>query len=232
MKWGILGALDAEVDLICSQMTVTAETPLFGTTYYEGTVHGQEIVVACCGVGKVNAAICAAAAMHQFGADCIINIGIAGAMEHGLHVLDIVISSEVGFHDQDAVMLKYYPKHAFFPADAALITLCEQACRTIPDMAGRYRRGRIVSGDIFVQDAAVKASIAERYAPACVEMEGAAVGHAAFMYEKPYLVIRTMSDTADDDATETYDNFMQEAAHTSATIVLKMLELSAARESA
>lgn len=227
MKWGILGALDAEVALIRKEMTVSRQTPLFGTTYYEGTVHGQEIVLVCCGVGKVNAAICAAAAMERFGADCIINVGIAGAMGQGLNILDVVISREVGFHDQDAVMLKYYPQRAFFSADPALSALCERACADIPEMAGRYRVGRIVSGDVFVNDAAVKQSIRDRYAPDCVEMEGAAIGHAAFMYEKPYLVIRTMSDAADDNADETYDDFIGEAAHTSATIILKMLDLAA-----
>lgn len=227
MKWGILGALDAEVDLIRREMTVSHETPLFGTTYYEGTVHGQEIVLVCCGVGKVNAAICAAAAVERFGADCIVNVGIAGAMGHGLNILDVVISREVGFHDQDTVMLKYYPQRAFFAADESLISLCERACAAIPEMTNRYRVGRIVSGDVFVNDAAVKQSIRDRYTPDCVEMEGAAIGHAAFMYEKPYLVIRTMSDAADDNADETYDDFIGEAAHTSASIILKMLDLAA-----
>lgn len=226
MKWGILGALDAEVALIRKEMTVTAETPLFGTVYYEGMIGQEQIVLVCCGVGKVNAAVCASAAMTQFGADCIINIGIAGAMAHGLRVLDVVISSETGFHDQDAVMLKYYPRHEFFPADSALAALCERACRALPEMEGRWRHGRIVSGDQFINDAAIKQSINARYAPACVEMEGAAIGHAAFMYRKPYLVIRTMSDAADDAADNTYDDFMERAAHTSASIVLKMLALS------
>ena len=197
MKWGILGALDAEVDLIRNKMTITSETPLFGTVFYEGTVGREQIVLVCCGVGKVNAA-----------------------------VLDVVISDEVGFHDQDEVMLKYYPKRAFFPADSSLISLCERACQALPEMEHRWRRGRIVSGDVFVNDAAVKQSINERYTPACVEMEGAAIGHAAYMYRKPYLVIRTMSDAADDAADTSYDNFIDEAAHTSASIILKMLELS------
>ena len=148
-------------------------------------------------------------------------------MGHGLNILDVVISREVGFHDQDAVMLNYYPKRAFFPTDPALCALCERACAAIPEMAGRYRTGRIVSGDVFVNDAAVKQSIRDRYEPDCVEMEGAAIGHAAFMYEKPYLVIRTMSDAADDNADETYDDFIGEAARTSATIILKMLDLAA-----
>ncbi len=225
MKWGILGALDAEVELIRSQMAIAGQAEQFGTIFYEGTVHGKEVVLVCCGVGKVNAAVCAAAVLSQFGADCIVNVGIAGAMAHGLHILDVVISSEVGFHDQDAVMLKYYPKRAFFSADDALIALCDRACAALPEMEGRWRHGRIVSGDRFVDDARTKRAINARYAPACVEMEGAAIGHAAFMYKKPYLVIRTMSDAADDVANETYDNFIGEAARTSASIILKMLEL-------
>jgi adenosylhomocysteine nucleosidase len=226
MIWGILGALDAEIALIREQMTIEKQENRFGTTFYHGVVNEKNIVLACCGVGKVNAAVCAAYVLGTCGADCIINIGIAGAMQSGLHMLDVVISDEAGFHDQDAVMLNYYPNRAFFPADKELAALCDRACSNIPRLEGKYLHGRIVSGDQFVSETAVKASINERYSPACVEMEGAAVAHAAFMYEKPYLVIRTMSDAADDDADETYDNFIEEAARTSAEIILTMLALA------
>ena len=121
MKWGILGALDAEIELIRKHMDIKNETPLFGTVFYEGTVSGHEVVLVCCGVGKVNAAVCAATVCDKFGADCIVNVGIAGAMAHGLHILDVVISSETGFHDQDEVMLKYYPQRAFCPADEEIL---------------------------------------------------------------------------------------------------------------
>ncbi|MDO5547712.1 MAG: 5'-methylthioadenosine/adenosylhomocysteine nucleosidase [Eubacteriales bacterium] len=226
MVWGILGALDAEIALIREQMTIERQEDRFGTTFYFGTVHGKSIVLACCGVGKVNAAVCAAYVLGTGGADCVINVGIAGAMKAGLHMLDVVISEEAGFHDQDSVMLNYYPHRAFFPADAQLAALCDRACAQIPRLDGKYIHGRIVSGDQFVSETTAKHSINERYAPACVEMEGAAIAHAAFMYEKPYLVIRTMSDAADDDADETYDNFIDEAAKTSAEIILHMLALA------
>lgn len=226
MVWGILGALDAEIALIREQMEITKQEDRFGTTFYFGTVHGKSVVLACCGVGKVNAAVCAAYVLGTCGADCVVNVGIAGAMKPGLHMLDVVISEEVGFHDQDTVMLDYYPKRAFFQADPALAALCDRACSEIPRLTGKYLHGRIASGDQFVSETAVKQSINDRYAPACVEMEGAAVGHAAFMYEKPFLVIRTMSDAADDDADETYDNFIDEAAKTSAEIILHMLALA------
>lgn len=226
MVWGILGALDAEIALIREHMEIEKQEDRFGTTFYFGTVHGKSVVLACCGVGKVNAAVCAAYLLGTCGADCVVNVGIAGAMMSGLHMLDVVISEEVGFHDQDTVMLNYYPKRAFFQADPTLAALCDRACAEIPRLAGKYLHGRIASGDQFVSETAVKQSINKRYAPACVEMEGAAVGHAAFMYEKPFLVIRTMSDAADDNADETYDNFIDEAAKTSAEIILHMLALA------
>ncbi len=222
MVWGILGALDEEVALIASQMHITRTTHMLGTTFHVGTVHGKHVVVACCGIGKVNAAVCATTLLQHFQTDCVINVGIAGAMAHGLRVLDVVVASEVCFHDQDAVMQQYYPKCTFFPADAALIALCQRACLTLSQP---ITLGRIASGDVFVSDSATKTRILTKYTPACVEMEGAAIGHVAFMHDKPYLVIRTMSDTADDAAQQTYDDFMHRAAEQSARIVLQMLAL-------
>ncbi len=229
MKWGILGSLDTDIQPVRNNMHITAETAILGTTFYEGVVCGQEIVLACCGVGKVNAAVRTAVAIQTFGADCILNIGIAGAMQPDLHMLDTVISSEVGFHDQDSVMLDYYPHRAFFPADAALAALCDRACAALPAPIGRIVHGRIVSGDQFVGETGQKAQIAARCSPACVEMEAAAIGQAAYSFDKPFLAVCTISDTADDDADATYDDFFAEAARRSADIVLQMLALSARR---
>ena len=225
MVWGILGALDEEVALIRARMDVSDKTDMLGTTFYTGTVSGKNVVLACCGVGKVNAAVCAATVIQRFGADCVVNVGIAGAMRHGLHVMDVVAAREVGFHDQDAVMLNYYPKKDFFRTDDRLLDLCTRACEQLTDRKGGFSAGRIVSGDVFVSDKATKEDINARYAPDCVEMEGAAIGHVSYMHDTPFLVIRTMSDTADDEAQETYDNFIHDAAEQSAHIVLKMLEI-------
>lgn len=225
MVWGILGALDAEVALICEKMDTDRKEEMFGTTFHIGAIDGHRVVVVCCGIGKVNAAVCTTTMIQRFGADCIINVGIAGAMGHGLNVLDVVAATEVGFHDQDAVMLKYYPNRAFFETDAQLLALCRKACSALI-LDGQVTEGRIVSGDVFVSDKATKDSINARYQPACVEMEGASIGHVSYMHGKPFLVIRTMSDAADDAAANTYDDFMNRAAHQSARIILKMLELA------
>ncbi|NCB29217.1 MAG: 5'-methylthioadenosine/adenosylhomocysteine nucleosidase [Clostridia bacterium] len=226
MVWGILGALDEEVALIREKMQVDRSVDMLGTTFHVGTYEGKALVLACCGIGKVNAAVCATTLIQRFGAECVVNVGIAGAMAHGLRVLDVVVAREVGFHDQDAVMLNYYPKKQFFRTDDALFELCARACAQLPELESTVTTGRILSGDVFVSDRATKERINAAYAPACVEMEGASIGHTSYMHGKPFLIIRTMSDTADDAAQTTYDDFMHRAALQSARIILKMLELA------
>lgn len=223
MTWGILGALDQEVALIKKNMQVDHIYKKYGTTFYTGQIKGKAVVLAACGIGKVNAAVCTAAVLNEFGADCVINVGIAGAMHSDLHIMDVVIGSEVGFHDQDPIMLNYYPKKEFFGASTELVALCEKVCCEMNTLKGNHYTGRIMSGDVFVNDPSVKQCINEHYAPYCVEMEGASIGHVAYMHGKPFLVIRTMSDSADEEADQSYDNFIDVAAHQSASIILKML---------
>ena len=225
MKIGIIGALSEEVRLVREKMAVSSQQELLGTTFYMGHFENHEIVLVCCGVGKVNAAACAQTVIREFGAEAVINIGIAGAMAHGLRAMDVVISSEAAFHDQDAIMLKYYPQREFFEADPRLIALCKRACEE-SSLHGKAICGRVITGDVFVNDRETRDRLFSRYSPACTEMEGAAIAHVCYMNQVPFLIIRTMSDAADDEADESYDNFIEDAAQQSAGIVLKMLELT------
>ena len=222
--WGILGALDREVALLRAEMAVDRTEEALGTTFAFGTLRGRRVVVACCGVGKVNAAACATWLLCARGCGLILNAGIAGAVGHGLRTLDVVASRELCFHDQDPVMLKYFPKRRLFAGDPALLALCRRACARPGVLQGAYREGRIATGDRFVADRATRDRIVADCAPDCVEMEGAAIAHVAFAVGKPCLVIRTMSDCADDDTDVTYDDFLERAADQSARIVLAMLE--------
>jgi adenosylhomocysteine nucleosidase len=224
--WGILGALDREVALLREEMVVESSEALFGTTFYIGTLYQQPVVVACCGVGKVNATACATLMVYRYACDVLINAGIAGAVGAGLKTLDVVISKELCFHDQDAVMLKYFPQRAIFNADETLLTLCQAACKKSGVLQTHYRLGRIATGDAFVTDKETRNRIIAATHPECVEMEGAAIAHVAFAAGVPCLVIRTMSDCADDEASETYDDFLERAADQSAKIVLEMVRLA------
>lgn len=221
MKIGILGALDAEVALLVENMQVERKTEDLGTAFYSGELKGCPVVVAVMGIGKINAALCTAYMIREMGAEAIVNVGIAGAMGEGLGVMDVVVSSEVLFHDTEPLMVNYYPFRARFEADAALRGKALEACgEVLGDTGHQYRAGLIATGDQFIASAAQRESINARFAPDCVEMEGAAVGQAAFVHDVPFLVIRTMSDSADDEAEDTYDNFMGDAANQSAAIVM------------
>lgn len=225
MVWGIIGALEKEVELIKNSMALEKSARLFGSECYVGSYAGQKLIVVCSGIGKVNAAVCASALIREFGAEAIINVGIAGALGHGLEVLDVVISDSVVFHDIDLDLFsRYYPYRRSFEADSKLIVL---AVRAVESMEGRrfgYKVGCIATGDAFINSREVKESIQDRLSPLCVEMEGAAVGEAAYMNGVPFIIIRAMSDNADEDADTAYDNLFDLAAHNSASIVLRMIE--------
>lgn len=225
MTYGIIGALDQEIALVKEKMTEVEEHPLYGRPFYTGRIGDKEIVLVCCGVGKVSAALFANAVIREFHAEAVINIGIAGAIGAGIGVMDVVLSTEAAFHDQDEIMVKYYPFCRSFVADPALLALAQKACESVP-LYGKYVCGRIVTGDQFVNDPKVKRSLVERFDPSCTEMEGAGIAHASYVNDTPFLIIRTMSDSADDEADRSYDNFIDVAAHQSAAIVLKMLELA------
>ena len=154
--WGILGALDREVALLRAEMTVDRTEEALGATFAFGTLRGRRVAVACCGVGKVNAAACATWLLCARGCGLILNAGIAGAVGHGLRTLDVVASRELCFHDQDPVMLKYFPKRRLFAGDPALLTLCRRACARPGVLQGAYREGRIATGDRFVADRATR----------------------------------------------------------------------------
>lgn len=223
-KWGILGALDAEIAKIKENMQVERTVDVYGTTVYEGKVYGVPVVLVCCGIGKVNAAALASVIIREFKVDVIVNVGIAGAMGHGVGTLDVVVSECAEFHDTDDVMKKYYPFTQCFNADESMIELCRAALAQV-DIAKEAWFGKIATGDRFVNDKETKQAIADKCAPLCVEMEGASIAQVAYMNKTPFLIIRTMSDSADDDADEVYDNFLELAADQSASIILKMLEL-------
>ena len=225
MRYGIIGALDEEIALVKEQMTEVEAHTLYGRSFYTGRIGEKEIVLVCCGVGKVNAALFANAVIREFHAGAVINIGIAGAIGAGISVMDVVLSTEAAFHDQDEIMVKYYPFCRYFKADEKLLALAQRSCESVP-LHGNVHCGRIVTGDQFVNDPAVKHGLVERFDPCCTEMEGAGIAHASFVNDTPFLIIRTMSDSADEGADDSYDNFIDVAAHQSAAIVLKMLELA------
>lgn len=224
MKWGIIGAMPSEVTLLKQQMQDICEVNVGRQVFLEGILCNQEVVVSSCGIGKVNAAITAQMMIDRFGAQRIINTGIAGAIHHDLKVLDVVVSRELCYHDYNARFLRDYPPYIdSIRASDLMIEAAVEAFEAIDHGSSCCFVGKIASGDQFIESSEVKNKIVEEHHPMCVEMEGAAIGHACTVNDIPFVIIRTMSDNADDNATESYDNFEELAAEHSANIVLEML---------
>lgn len=223
---GIIGAMDIETELILNKMTGVNEKQYAGFTFYTGKYKDLDIVLTSCGVGKVNAASCTQLLIDRFNVTKIINTGIAGSMNEKVKLCDIVISDNVTYHDvRQQQMRTCFPYKEFFTASEQLKSLAVKACKRTELQGFNYHIGRIVTGEAFVSDDGLKKEIINKYSPYCVEMEGAAIGHVADINGIPFIVIRSISDNADDNAALYYDEFESIAANNSAMLVLNMLEL-------
>lgn len=226
MIWGIIGAMPSEIALLQTQMSDVKKETISGLTYQSGMLRGKEVVLCCSEIGKVNAAMCAQTLALRYHVGCMINTGVAGCTCDDLTVLDLVLSRDLVFHDYDwKLQEKYHPHTSKFPGDPGLIALAEKALAGMPEHIG-YKLGRIATGDVFVEDEALRQSIIERTQPDCVEMEGAAIALVAYSNQIPCLVIRCMSDNANGDAGMSFDTFEKIAADHSAKLLLSMLELA------
>ncbi|UCZ55134.1 5'-methylthioadenosine/adenosylhomocysteine nucleosidase [Bacillus shivajii] len=223
-KIGVIGAMQVEIDLILDKMDVQKEYSYAGFSFYSGVLYGKEIVLARCGVGKVNAASCTQIMIDRFDLNYMINTGIAGSLRKDIHVCDIVISTDVTHHDvRQAQMKNLFPFQERFIASKELIELAIKACESVR-LHSNYHCGRVISGECFVEDRHQKELLINTFKPACVEMEGASIAHVSFINKIPFLIIRCISDHADDDATNSYENFEKTAGKQSSSIVIEMVK--------
>ena len=224
---GILCAMDQEVAALYEMIQQPEITEISGYRFAVGRLAGKDVVVAKCGVGKVNAALCTQALADLFNVDCVINVGVGGAVAKGLTVGDIVISMDSVQYDMDASAFGH-PRDeipnmdmTFFPADERLIELAKEAAAKVGAAA---LVGRVMTADLGVDSQALKQELTELFGGACVEMEGAAIGQAACINHIPYIVIRSISDNADGDLVETYQNNFQMSVVNAAKMVLEMVK--------
>ena len=197
---GLMGAMREEIALLCERMTDKGEETVAGVTFYTGLLQGRRVALCCAGIGKVNAACAAQLLIARFGAKALVFSGIAGNMTDKIGVGDVVIGGTLVYHDADREMISdTFPYLKEFAADPVLVAAAEQACT---DAGVKYIVGKIATGDTFVGDSATKAAIEAKCAPDCVEMEGAAVSQIAAKNDVPCVILRAMSDNADEDGHE------------------------------
>ena len=225
-KLGIIGAMQVEVEILLAHMENKTTKTVAGCAFYEGTLQGLPCVVVQCGVGKVNAAMCAQILCSGFAVTHLVNTGIAGSLCADLDIGDLLISTDAMYHDFDCVNFGYPFGQVpgldtfSFPADEAMRALAFAAAEAVNP--GHTRQGRVASGDQFVADKALKEQIISRTQGLCTEMEGAAIAQTAYRNQIPFVILRAISDKADDSAEMDYPTFERIAAHRCAEVVMKM----------
>ncbi len=230
---GIIGAMEEEVAALIHQIEDDEVKTMAGMTFHRGTLWKQQAVVVQSGVGKVNIAICTQILIDVYEVDMVINTGVAGGLYKEINVGDIVISSDAVQHDFDVTGLGYKKSvipgldSSVFQADSELASMAKEACELVnPEI--QCFIGRIVTGDQFISDNKKRAELIEEFDGYCAEMEGAAMAQVASLNKKPFVIIRAISDKADNSAPVSYKEFEEQAIiHTVKLLAAMFLKMGA-----
>lgn len=226
---GIIGAMDEEVSLLKEEMQDIIIKTKASMDFYQGKMEGKDVVVVRSGIGKVNAGICTQILADEYNVDAVINTGIAGSLNSDINIGDIVLSTDALQHDMDATGFGYEPgviprmATSIFLADKRLRELAKNCCERVNADINVFE-GRIVSGDQFISAKDKKEYILKTFHGYCTEMEGAAIAQAAYLNGIPFLIIRAISDKADDSATEDYPTFEKKAILHSVKLMREMIK--------
>lgn len=226
---GIIGAMDEEVEKIKECLENVTIKTIASMDFYEGQLYDIDVVVVRSGIGKVNAAICTQILADRYHVTAIINTGIAGSLNADINIGDIVLSKDTLQHDMDAVAFGYEPsviprmETSVFKGDEELLQIAEEACKE--ELEGiQVFAGRVLSGDQFISEREKKEWLNQNFSGDCTEMEGAAIAHAAYLNHIPFLIIRAISDKADDSANMDYSEFEAMAIQNSVIILKSMIK--------
>lgn len=228
-KIGIIGAMDEEVSRLKEKMNVSKVEKKAGMEFFQGELSGKEAVIVKSGIGKVNAGICTQILVDDFIVDAVINTGVAGSLKNEINIGDIVLSKDALQHDMDATGFGYEPgviprmEESIFKGDETLIQVAKEVNEEVNTEISTFV-GRVVSGDQFISDHAKKTELVENFAGYCTEMEGAAIAQVCYLNKLPFLIIRAISDKADNSATMDYGEFEAKAIEHTVKLVSGMME--------
>ena len=226
---GIIGAMEEEITNLKSHMEVFDVQTIAGMSFFKGAVKGTELVLVRSGIGKVNAGICTQILASVFNVDTVINTGIAGSLNAAIEIGDIVVSTSLVQYDVDARKFGYklgeIPRMNIieFPADKELTDKTESVFAAL-DLGVKLYKGMIATGDKFVSEDSLKAEIVNNFHAYCVEMEGAAIAQAAMLNNMKCVVIRAISDKADNSANVDYRTFEAKAIENMSKISLALVD--------
>ena len=227
---GVIGAMTVEVKGLIAQMENDRTQETAGLVFHRGLLGGVDCVVAKCGAGKVNSAVCAQVMITQYAPRLVINVGVAGGMDVGIG--DLVVASQCVQHDFDTTPLgepqsqlticrgEGEESFVMLNSDQAASALLLEEARQI---YGGAHLGVIATGDSFVADPAKGRQLRRQFGAKDVEMEGASIAQACYMNSVPFAILRAVSDNANDDSPADFPAFVQACAEKSARLLAKAL---------
>jgi adenosylhomocysteine nucleosidase len=229
-KIGIIVAMRSELEKLAGMMIAPEAKKIGAHEFTSGKLAGKDVILACCGVGKVNAAACTAEMIMHYAPAVIINTGVAGGLACGMRVGDIVVADGAVEHDLDYGELGDERGMIFFPDGRTekLLAADKKTADTLYLAAQKAKlcvhRGTVASGDIFVSDSKIKQNIVDNFNAAACEMEGAAIAHVCRLFGTPFGILRSISDSANEDSGVDFPTFVKIAADNAASVIINYLD--------
>ena len=225
---GIIGAMDVEVESLKSAASVQGADTIAGMQFCRGSLGGKQVVIVKCGMGKVNAGICADTLINDYGCTKIINTGVAGSLDDRIEIGDFVISTDAVQHDFNAEPIGFakgeipYTGLYAFPADEGLRTAAVSALKKAAPEINVFE-GRVCTGDQFIKTKEQRDQITSNFGGLCCEMEGGAIAQACYLNGTPFVIVRVISDKPNETGVADYKEFESLAAQRCAALVELMV---------
>lgn len=227
---GIICAMTVEAEGLIALCSDIKTEEIYGMTFTSGKMHGKDVVIVVCGVGKVNAAMCTLALIERYKPDAVINSGVAGAVSPLVTIGDLVVALKSVEHDMNTTALGDKQGEVSFPEGTKMFFECDkeisrklfEVCKGIPDT--KTMNGIVASGDIFISDRRQRLRINDRFGAIACEMEGAAVGHVCCRCGVPYGILRAISDDLDENKGMDFVKFTHLASAKTVAVISSFLQ--------
>ena len=229
MTIGIIAAMAEELEILLKDLILESKKEKANMTFHKGTLYGKDVVAVVCGIGKVNSAICTQILVSEYNVDKVINVGVAGGIGKEIYPGDIVVAENLVQHDMDTTAfgdkMGQIPRlDTFdFKCDEEMVALAKKACEEISEI--NSFTGRIASGDQFVANIEKIQWLDKEFGAISCEMEGASIAQVCYLNSIPFVVIRSISDNANNGAHMDYQKFIPVAVKNSTRILKQMLEM-------
>ncbi len=230
---GIIGAMKVEVEGLVARLEGPSVRMVSGMRFHAGRLCGREVVVVQCGVGKVNAAMCAQTLILLYRPDLVINVGVAGCLTDSLGIGDVAVASSLVQYDVDTsalcdpIGMVSTVNRIDFPCSPRAVHAILNAAASLRDL--KCRAVRIASGDRFNDDPQTTKLILEVFHAEVCEMEGCPIAQVCYINGTDCAVIRAISDSTQGVHNAEYGRYRDLAAANASRVLLAFLDAAAQR---